>query len=84
MQARKEGSVIKVSQAILREEGFRGFYKGLGANLSFIVFEKALKLAANDYFRSSLGLWHYKTPNWKKSGKELPAYLSALAGKSHM
>jgi len=65
---------------ILKEEGVRGFYKGLGANLSFIVFEKALKLAANDFFRSALGNWHYKTPSWKKNGNELPVHLSALAG----
>jgi len=39
---------------ILRNEGILGFYRGLGANLVGVTPEKAIKLAANEFFREHL------------------------------
>lgn len=36
---------------VIQRDGFRGFYRGLSANLSGILFEKGIKLALNDYAR---------------------------------
>lgn len=38
-------------RTIVREEGVRGLYRGLPANLVGITPEKAIKLAVNDYAR---------------------------------
>ncbi|KAL0478300.1 mitochondrial substrate carrier family protein X [Acrasis kona] len=80
VQASKESSVVQVARSLVRHEGIRGLYKGLGSNLAFVVLEKALKLSANDYFRGVLGERHFKTKYWKTGGRDLPAHLSALAG----
>jgi solute carrier family 25 aspartate/glutamate transporter 12/13 len=45
---------------ILQKEGFRGFYKGLPANLVGIIPEKAIKLAVNDYAREYLANREYQ------------------------
>ena len=44
-------STIKI---IHKNEGFSALYSGYKVNVSFIVFEKALKLVANDLFRERL------------------------------
>ena len=36
---------------IFKTEGIRGFYRGLAANLVGVTPEKAIKLAANEFFR---------------------------------
>ena len=41
-------------RSILAENGILGFYRGLGANLIGVIPEKAIKLAANEYFREML------------------------------
>uniref|UniRef100_K7F7U3 Mitochondrial glutamate carrier 2 n=1 Tax=Pelodiscus sinensis TaxID=13735 RepID=K7F7U3_PELSI len=38
----------------LRSEGYFGMYRGAAVNLTLVTPEKAIKLAANDYFRHSL------------------------------
>jgi len=43
--------VFQTIRVIGQREGLKGLYAGYYANLSFIVFEKALKLCVNDYFR---------------------------------
>jgi len=46
---------LDVIQKILRNEGGVGaFYRGLSANLVGVTPEKAIKLAANEYFREKL------------------------------
>jgi len=42
---------VTVATQILRNEGIGGFYSGLGANLIGVTPEKAIKLAANEFFR---------------------------------
>lgn len=37
---------------MIAEEGFRGLYRGLGANVLGVTPEKAIKLAVNDYSRA--------------------------------
>ena len=44
--------VVEVGRAIVRAEGWRGLYRGLGANLAGVFPEKGIKLAANDWFRA--------------------------------
>ena len=48
-------------RSILAEEGARGFYRGLPANLIGITPEKAIKLAVNDYTRYWFALRQYRT-----------------------
>lgn len=55
-----------------RAEGYFGMYKGSAVNLILITPEKAIKLAANDYFRNKLT---------KKDGT-LPIYREMMAGGS--
>jgi len=55
-----------------RAEGYFGMYKGSAVNLILITPEKAIKLAANDYFRSKLT---------RKDGT-LPVYREMIAGGS--
>ena len=45
-------SVVEVGRAIVRAEGWRGLYRGLGPNLAGVFPEKGIKLAANDAFRA--------------------------------
>lgn len=51
----KISNPIKVAMSIIKDEGgIRGLYRGLAANLVGITPEKAIKLAANDFFRERL------------------------------
>lgn len=50
--ARMTGAMLV--RRILQAEGPRGLYRGLLANLVGVTPEKAIKLAANDYFRAVL------------------------------
>lgn len=50
-QQPKYKNLVHTVQRVGLEEGFRGLYSGYTVNASFIVFEKALKLVANDVFR---------------------------------
>eukprot|EP00035_Acanthoeca_spectabilis_P012300 m.219580 g.219580 ORF g.219580 m.219580 type:complete len:292 (-) comp15584_c0_seq4:517-1392(-) len=50
----KYRGIFHCARTIHAEEGFRSFYKGLGPNLVGVTPEKAIKLAANDYFREKL------------------------------
>ncbi|XP_071943386.1 mitochondrial glutamate carrier 1-like isoform X2 [Antedon mediterranea] len=54
----------------LRQEGFRGLYKGYGVNVTLISPEKAIKLVGNDIFRALLS----------KNGEKLPMYKQLIAG----
>lgn len=45
---------LSVVQGILKKEGVAGFYNGLAANLIGVIPEKAIKLAANEFFREYL------------------------------
>ena len=45
---------VDCAQKILKQEGARGFYKGLNANLLGVLPEKAIKLTANEVLREAL------------------------------
>ncbi|XP_039219759.1 mitochondrial glutamate carrier 2 [Crotalus tigris] len=54
----------------IRSEGFFGIYRGAAVNLTLVTPEKAIKLAANDFFRQLLSV----------DGKELSLAREMLAG----
>uniref|UniRef100_A0A3Q4ADL4 Mitochondrial glutamate carrier 1 n=1 Tax=Mola mola TaxID=94237 RepID=A0A3Q4ADL4_MOLML len=54
----------------LRSEGYFGMYRGAAVNLTLVTPEKAIKLAANDFFRHKLA----------KDGKSLTVVKEMLAG----
>ncbi|XP_063303716.1 mitochondrial glutamate carrier 2 [Pelobates fuscus] len=54
----------------VRSEGFFGMYRGAAVNLTLVTPEKAIKLAANDFFRNKL----------TQDGKELTLVREMLAG----
>ncbi|XP_030070547.1 mitochondrial glutamate carrier 2 [Microcaecilia unicolor] len=54
----------------VRSEGFFGMYRGAAVNLTLVVPEKAIKLAANDFFRQLLS----------RDGKNLTLLKEMLAG----
>lgn len=54
----------------LRSEGYFGMYRGAAVNLTLVTPEKAIKLAANDFFRHHLS----------KDGKKLTLVKEMLAG----
>ncbi|KAM9311447.1 mitochondrial glutamate carrier 2 [Gastrophryne carolinensis] len=54
----------------LRSEGFFGMYRGAAVNLTLVTPEKAIKLAANDFFRNILS----------REGKELTLVREMVAG----
>ncbi|XP_056373882.1 mitochondrial glutamate carrier 2 [Hyla sarda] len=54
----------------VRSEGFFGMYRGAAVNLTLVTPEKAIKLAANDFFRNILS----------REGKELTLVREMLAG----
>ncbi|XP_010764859.1 solute carrier family 25 member 55a [Notothenia coriiceps] len=54
----------------VRSEGFFGMYRGAAVNLTLVTPEKAIKLAANDFFRQHLS----------KNGKGLTVFKEMLAG----
>ncbi|XP_075043932.1 mitochondrial glutamate carrier 1 [Mixophyes fleayi] len=55
---------------IIRSEGYFGMYRGAAVNLTLVTPEKAIKLAANDFFRHALS----------KDGKKLTLIKEMLAG----
>ncbi|KAM7165186.1 mitochondrial glutamate carrier 1 isoform 1-T3 [Macrochelys suwanniensis] len=54
----------------IRSEGYFGMYRGAAVNLTLVTPEKAIKLAANDFFRYHLS----------KDGKKLTLLREMLAG----
>ncbi|XP_063306594.1 mitochondrial glutamate carrier 1-like [Pelobates fuscus] len=54
----------------VRSEGYFGMYRGAAVNLTLVTPEKAIKLAANDFFRHHLA----------KDGKSLTLFKEMLAG----
>ncbi|XP_073726537.1 solute carrier family 25 member 55a [Misgurnus anguillicaudatus] len=56
----------------VRSEGYFGMYRGAAVNLTLVTPEKAIKLAANDFFRHHLS----------KDGKGLTVFKEMLAGCS--
>ncbi|XP_012720580.2 solute carrier family 25 member 55a [Fundulus heteroclitus] len=54
----------------IRSEGYLGMYRGAAVNLTLVTPEKAIKLAANDFFRQHLS----------KDGKGLTLFREMLAG----
>ncbi|XP_043572991.1 mitochondrial glutamate carrier 1-like isoform X2 [Chiloscyllium plagiosum] len=54
----------------VRSEGYFGMYRGAAVNLTLVTPEKAIKLAANDFFRQCLS----------KNGKGLNVFKEMLAG----
>lgn len=54
----------------IRSEGYFGMYRGAAVNLTLVTPEKAIKLAANDFFRQALS----------KDGKKLTLIKEMLAG----
>uniref|UniRef100_A0A670KIM4 Mitochondrial glutamate carrier 2 n=1 Tax=Podarcis muralis TaxID=64176 RepID=A0A670KIM4_PODMU len=54
----------------IKSEGFFGMYRGAAVNLTLVTPEKAIKLAANDFFRQLLS----------QDGKELSLVREMLAG----
>ncbi|XP_044281600.1 mitochondrial glutamate carrier 1 isoform X1 [Varanus komodoensis] len=54
----------------IRSEGYFGMYRGAAVNLTLVTPEKAIKLAANDFFRYHLA----------KDGKKLTLLKEMLAG----
>ncbi|KAM9536275.1 solute carrier family 25 member 55a [Salvelinus alpinus] len=54
----------------VRSEGYFGMYRGAAVNLTLVTPEKAIKLAANDFFRQHLS----------KNGKGLTVFKEMLAG----
>uniref|UniRef100_A0A8C9KAF1 Mitochondrial glutamate carrier 1 n=1 Tax=Panthera tigris altaica TaxID=74533 RepID=A0A8C9KAF1_PANTA len=54
----------------VRSEGYFGMYRGAAVNLTLVTPEKAIKLAANDFFRYQLS----------KDGQKLTLFKEMLAG----
>ncbi|KAM8815462.1 mitochondrial glutamate carrier 1 isoform 1-T1 [Rhynchonycteris naso] len=54
----------------IRSEGYFGMYRGAAVNLTLVTPEKAIKLAANDFFRYHLS----------KDGQKLTLFKEMLAG----
>ncbi|XP_040111398.1 mitochondrial glutamate carrier 1 isoform X1 [Oryx dammah] len=54
----------------IRSEGYFGMYRGAAVNLTLVTPEKAIKLAANDFFRHHLS----------KDGQQLTLFKEMLAG----
>uniref|UniRef100_A0A0A9WSU9 Mitochondrial glutamate carrier 2 n=1 Tax=Lygus hesperus TaxID=30085 RepID=A0A0A9WSU9_LYGHE len=51
-------SMLDCFRKTYRAEGYFGMYRGSGVNILLITPEKAIKLAANDFFRHHLGKGH--------------------------
>ncbi|XP_078500275.1 mitochondrial glutamate carrier 1-like [Lissotriton helveticus] len=63
-------SILDCLVKTLRSEGYFGMYRGAAVNLTLVTPEKAIKLAANDFFRQHLA----------KTGKGLTLSKEMLAG----
>ncbi|CAM4518477.1 unnamed protein product [Leuciscus chuanchicus] len=75
LQNQQNGSRIYTSMSdclikTIRSEGFCGMYRGAAVNLTLVTPEKAIKLAANDFFRHQLS----------KDGQKLTLVGEMLAG----
>jgi len=53
-QERKYRNLFQTVKVVGQAEGLKGLYSGYAINVGFIVFEKAIKLVANDMFRLAL------------------------------
>jgi len=53
-QPRKYTNLFQTVKVVGQQEGLKGLYSGYAINVGFIVFEKAIKLVANDMFRLAL------------------------------
>ena len=69
---RMYNSIADCFKKTFRKEGFFGMYRGSAVNILLITPEKAIKLAANDFFRHKLTT---------KEGK-LPIHREMIAGGS--
>jgi solute carrier family 25 glutamate transporter 18/22 len=56
------GSMLDCFKKTFRAEGFSGMYRGSAVNILLITPEKAIKLAANDFFRFKLTTKDGKLP----------------------
>ncbi|CAG9826325.1 unnamed protein product [Diabrotica balteata] len=65
-------SMVDAFKKTYRAEGFLGMYRGSAVNILLITPEKAIKLAANDFFRYNL----------QTKDKTLPMFRQMLAGGS--
>uniref|UniRef100_A0A8C1I628 Mitochondrial glutamate carrier 1 n=1 Tax=Cyprinus carpio TaxID=7962 RepID=A0A8C1I628_CYPCA len=63
-------SMIDCLIKTVRSEGYFGMYRGAAVNLTLVTPEKAIKLAANDFFRCHLS----------KDGRGLTVFREMLAG----
>ncbi|XP_065202471.1 mitochondrial glutamate carrier 1-like [Planococcus citri] len=70
---RMYNSMLDCFRKTYRAEGYFGMYKGSAVNILLITPEKAIKLAANDFFR-----YHLTT----EPGKPLPLIREMIAGAS--
>lgn len=66
-------SMLDCFKKTYRAEGYFGMYRGSGVNILLITPEKAIKLAANDFFRHHLSIG---------AGQQLPLGREMLAGGS--
>lgn len=67
---RMYSSMVDAFRKIYKAEGYFGMYRGSGVNILLITPEKAIKLAANDFFR-----YHLQTKE-----KTLPMFRQMMAG----
>lgn len=72
-QAVQYTGVADCFKKITAKEGFRGLYRGLAPNLIGVTPEKAIKLSANDLFRSLYGQWYFGSEAEAKK-HELPIW----------
>nr|XP_046199699.1 mitochondrial glutamate carrier 1-like [Oncorhynchus gorbuscha] len=75
LQNQQNGSRLYTSMSdclikTIRSEGYFGMYRGSAVNLTLVTPEKAIKLAANDFFRQYLS----------KDGQKLTLFKEMLAG----
>uniref|UniRef100_A0A4W4E5V3 Mitochondrial glutamate carrier 1 n=1 Tax=Electrophorus electricus TaxID=8005 RepID=A0A4W4E5V3_ELEEL len=75
LQNQQNGSRLYTSMSdclikTIRSEGYFGMYRGAAVNLTLVTPEKAIKLAANDFFRFHLS----------KDGQKLTLFREMLAG----
>ena len=54
-------SMLDCFKKTYRAEGFKGMYRGSAVNILLITPEKAIKLAANDFFRHKYTTRYEKT-----------------------
>lgn len=65
---------LSCARKVLANEGLRGLYRGLSANLIGVTPEKAIKLAVNDYARAYFGKRLNMAPEM------IPAFYGMAAG----